>query len=294
MSLPLVAGIELGGTKAIATLAHGTDIVDEFRVPTTMPDETLRALANRLDMWCAAYPVAAIGIASFGPVALDPKAPDYGSITSTPKPGWAGARVVGRLTAGRGLPVAFDTDVNGAALAEGRWGASMGCSTHIYLTIGTGIGGGVVINGRPVHGLVHPEIGHIRVRRRPGDGFAGVCPFHGDCLEGISSGPAIAARAGMPGAKVPPDHPLWADIADALAELMATLVLTVSPERILIGGGVGQGNPGLLPVIRARTIELLNTYVAGIDADAIIRSPALGDRAGPLGSIALGLLALAT
>jgi fructokinase len=293
---PLVAGIELGGTKAVAVLACGPSIVDRVRVPTTDPAETLGALSAQLERWTdAGQRFAAIGIASFGPVGLDHRRPDYGHITTTPKPGWAHTDVRGHFAARFDLPIGFDTDVNGAALAEGRWGASIGCSVHVYVTIGTGIGGGAVVDGRPVHGLVHPEHGHLRVRRRPGDAFGGVCPYHGDCIEGLASGPAIAARAGAPAEQLGPEHPVWADVAAELGELMASLVLVLSPERIVVGGGVATGQPWLLPNVRRATAEALAGYVAGIDAGRLaelIVPPALGDDAGPLGAVAVGLAAL--
>jgi len=289
----VVAGIELGGTKAIAVVATGTVIHERVRIPTGAPGPTLAALRDQLLAWReGGYDVAALGIASFGPVGLDPARADYGHITTTPKPGWAGTDVVGALADGLDVPVAFDTDTDGAALAEGRWGAARGCATHVYLTIGTGVGGGVVAEGRPLHGLVHPEVGHLRVRRRPGDRFAGVCPYHGDCVEGLASGPAIAARAGAPAETLPAGHPVLADVAAELGELLAALVLVVSPQRILLGGGVGHGRADLLDPIRGATTSALGGYVADFDAATVIAHPALGDDAGPLGAVALALAAL--
>lgn len=287
----LVAGIELGGTKSIALIARGREIVGIARMPTAEPGPTLAALSAQIDAWQDVHgPVKAIGIGSFGPIGLDPGRADYGHITSTPKPGWANVDVVGHFAARFAAPIGFDTDVAGAALAEYRWGAAQGCDVLLYLTIGTGIGGGVAVGGAPVHGLVHPELGHLRVRRAAGDGFAGVCPFHGDCLEGLASGPAIAARTGMSGADIDDEHPVWALVTDELAEAMALLMLTLSPQRILIGGGVFQHRQKLFDRLRARTAELLGGYVAGVGSAEladIIRAPGLGDRAGPLGAIAL-------
>jgi len=287
----LVAGVELGGTKSIAVLARGSDIVAQARFPTADPQMTLTALVDQISAWQAVHGnVEAVGIASFGPVGLDRGRADYGHITSTPKSGWAGTDVVGPFTRAFGVPIAFDTDVAGAALAEQRWGAAHGCDVAVYLTIGTGIGGGVVVNGTPVHGLIHPEIGHIRVRRAEGDAFPGICPFHGDCIEGLASGPAIAARAGAPGDTLSDDHPVWAAVTAELAELVALLLLTVSTRRILIGGGVFGGREALLPAIRAQAARLLAGYLVGVDearlADIVVL-PGLGDRAGPLGAIAL-------
>ncbi|WP_157217424.1 ROK family protein [Flavisphingomonas formosensis] len=287
----LVAGCELGGTKSIVLIARGAEILAQARLPTAEPESTLAALRGRLAAWQEEFgPVSAIGIASFGPVGLDRNRADYGHITSTPKPGWANVDVAGTFARGFGVPVAFDTDVAGAGLAEYEWGAAQRCDAVVYLTIGTGIGGGVIIRGEPVHGLIHPEIGHVRVRRAAGDGFRGICPFHGDCLEGLASGPALAARAGAPGDTLPDDHPLWDAVVSELAELVAMLLLTLSADRILIGGGVVGGRPTILSRIRAETVRLLGGYLVGIDEASLARivmAPGLGDRAGPLGAIAL-------
>jgi len=287
----LVAGIELGGTKGIALIARGTEILEMARVRTTVPRETLAVLGDAIAGWRARHgEPAALGIASFGPVGLDRSRDDYGYITLTPKPGWSNADVVGYFARRFGLPIVFDTDVNGAALAEYRWGAARGCDVAIYITVGTGVGGGLVVGGDPVHGLIHPEIGHFRVRRPARSSFAGVCPFHGDCVEGLISGPALAARTGIPGDRIPGDHPVWGEVASELGEAMATLMAVVSPQRIMIGGGVFQNRTDLLATVRRRTATALGGYPAGVDEarlDAIIVPPALGDRAGPLGAVAL-------
>jgi len=292
----LVAGIELGGTKCIALLARGMEIVQSARIPTTTPEETLSKAARHFEQWRADIgEPAALGIASFGPLGLDKGRTDYGHITKTPKQGWADSDIVGYFANRMGMPIGFDTDVTGAALAEYRWGAAQDCDVAVYLTVGTGIGGGAIVNGRPVHGLVHPEIGHVRVRRRAGDDFPGTCPFHGDCIEGLAAGPAITRRAGKAGDAITADDPVWTDVTLEMAELMATLILTLSPRRIIIGGGVFQGQRQLFRPLRARTAELLARYVARIDAaalDQLIVPPALGDRAGPLGAVALALDAL--
>ncbi len=293
---PIVAGVELGGTKSIAVLARGPEILDRFTVPTTTPEATLGALSGALDGWAAAgRRFAALGVGSFGPVGLDPGRADYGRVTTTPKPGWRDTDVRGHFAARFGVPIDFDTDVAGAALAEGRWGAARGCRVVVYLTIGTGLGGGVVVDGRPLPGLVHPEVGHVRVRRRPGDRFAGVCPFHGDCAEGLVSGSAIAARAGAPVEDLGPEHPVWDDVAAELTDLLATLVLVVSPQRIVVGGGVGAGRPFLLERVRPALVAALAGYVAAVDGDTVadlVRPAALGGDAGPLGAVALALTAL--
>ncbi len=287
---PLIAGIELGGTKCIATLAQGRTILRQQRWPTGGPD-MLDHLLQALALWQVEMPFAAIGIASFGPVHLDPDAPDFGRMGDTPKPGWAGVDVRGHFAARFDLPIGIDTDVAGAALAEGAWGASQRCAVHGYATIGTGVGLGIVVNGAPVHGRLHPEAGHIRIRRQPGDDFAGCCVSHGDCLEGLVGGPALAARAAAPIAQIADDDPLWTRVAADLAEWVAMLILTLAPQRLVLGGGVMQARPMLLPLICARTAALLHGYITGLDADSlstIIVPPALGADAGPLGAIIIG------
>ncbi|MEA5154962.1 ROK family protein [Raineyella sp.] len=300
-AIPAVyGGVEAGGTKFVCCVGTGPDdIRAEARIPTTTPAETLdRAVAFfREHTDRTGQPLTAVGAACFGPVELDPAAPAYGHITTTPKPGWAGTDVVGALRAGLGVPVGFDTDVNGAALGEVRWGVGVGLDPFVYLTVGTGVGGGAVVNGAPVHGLVHPEMGHVRVPHdRVRDPFPGSCPFHGDCLEGLASGPAIARRWGAPAQTLPAGHPAWELEASYLAELMAQLVLTLSPRRIVLGGGVMTG-PGLFPMIRARTRELLAGYVSAPAVEAglqdVIVPPGLGERSGRLGALALAEAAVA-
>ena len=288
---PLIAGVELGGTKSIAVIAQGANIFAEERWQTGEPNETLGRIAD----WIAAAapgPVTALGLASFGPLGLNPGQADYGCITSTPKPGWSETPVLDLFASRFAVPIGFDTDVAGSALAEGRWGASVNCDVHIYVTVGTGLGAGIVVGGKAVHGQIHPEVGHIRVRRSVGDDFPGLCPFHGDCIEGLVAGPAISARAGAAADTLPIDHPVWNRVADELAELMAQFILTVSPERIILGGGVMRDRAQLLPRIRARTAQLLGGYVANTDANdlaKLIVEPGLGSDAGPLGAVALAL-----
>jgi fructokinase len=290
---PLHAGIEAGGTKFVCVAGSGPDDVRaEVRFPTTTPGATLRqALEFFRDQRARLGPFAAAGIASFGPVDLDRSSPTYGHITSTPKPGWAHTDIVGPVRQTLGVPVGFDTDVNAAALGEWRWGAAQGLDTFVYLTIGTGIGGGGRINGGLMHGLVHPEMGHVRiphdVREDP---FAGACPFHRDCLEGLASGPAMEARWGQRGESLPDDHPAWALEARYLALAIAGFVCTLSPQRVILGGGV-MDRRMLFPLVRREVQALLNGYVqaaavtAGIDG--YIVPPGLGARAGVLGALAL-------
>ena len=294
---PLLAGVELGGTKAIAVLGRGGAIVERSSVPTTDPATTLGTVSMILSAWRAEHGApAALGIASFGPVAVSPGAPDYGHILPTPKAGWTGADVVGGLKGATDGPVVIHTDVTAAALAERRFGAATGCDDLVYITIGTGIGGGVIANGAPVEGAMHPEIGHLPVRRRAGDGFAGACPVHGECLEGLASGPAIAARAGRPAEELTPDDPVWRAVADDLGEGLASLFLTLAPQRIVLGGGVGVGQPQLLPMIRDRVAAVLAGYLPFANRaalDALIVPAALGGDAGPIGALLLAERALA-
>ncbi|WP_294353438.1 ROK family protein [uncultured Sphingomonas sp.] len=290
----LIAALELGGTKCVAMLASGPDaILEEVRVPTTRPEETLAALEAVLDGWRG---FAAIGIGSFGPVSIDRQSRDYGQITSTPKPGWANTSVARRFADRYDVPVGFHTDVVGAALGEGRWGAGRGLDALAYVTVGTGIGAGMIARSQPVDGLTHAELGHIRVPRLAGDDWSGACPFHGACVEGLASGPAIASRTGMKGEDLTADHPAWNSVVDALANLMGTLALTGVPRRIVLGGGVMVGNPHLLPRLRTATKLTLNGYVARPeleDMDTFIVPAALGANAGPLGAVVLGQQALA-
>lgn len=296
MSEPrLVAGLELGGTKCVAILASGPDAIHEqVRVPTTRPEETLAALEAVLDGWAG---IAAIGVASFGPVAIDRTAPNFGSITSTPKPGWADTDVVRRLAARYDVPIGFHTDVVAAALAEARWGAGQGLADLAYVTVGTGVGAGLIAAGRPVDGLSHAELGHVRPPRLAGDDWTGSCPFHGSCVEGLASGPAIAARTGHRGEDLPADSPAWAPVVSALGHLFATLVLTGVPRRIVLGGGVMVGNPFLLPRLREAVAASLGGYVAlpeVADMGTFLVPAALGAGAGPLGAIILAHQALET
>jgi fructokinase len=297
-SEPILAGIELGGTKSVALLARGNAVIDQHRLPTGDRVASLAALEDWLLAAAARHGAfASLGIASFGPLGLDPAKPDFGRITTTPKPGWSDTELLCRFSQRFGVPIGFDTDVNAAALAEGRWGAATDARLHVYITIGTGVGAGIVTNGRPVHGSLHSEIGHLRIRRRPGDTFAGICSFHGDCVEGLISGPAIARRAGADTTTLSADHPVWEAYVDDLAELLALLILTVSPDCILIGGGVGLGQSQHLPAIRVATEKRLGGYLPTLLPSLranLLRAPSLGENAGPMGAIALAQDALAT
>jgi fructokinase len=285
----LYGGIEAGGTKFVCAVGTGPDdLRATTRFSTTTPSETLeRAIA----FFGEQGDLASIGIASFGPVDVNPSSPTFGFITSTPKPGWAHTDIAGAIQRAARVPVGFDTDVNAAALGEHRWGSAQRLDSFIYLTIGTGIGGGGMMNGRLMHGLVHPEMGHIRIPHdRSADPFAGACPYHGDCLEGLAAGPAIEERWGQRPENLPEDHPAWSLEARYLAFALTNLICTLSPQRIVIGGGVMK-QPRVLPLLRRLVQEFLNGYVRAAEIlegiDQYIVAPALGDRAGVLGAIAL-------
>jgi fructokinase len=285
----LVGGIEAGGTKVVCAVGTGPDDVRaEARVPTTTPAETLERVVA---FFAGQGPLTAVGVASFGPVDLDPRSPTYGRITTTPKRGWRDVDLVGPLRRALGVPVAFDTDVNAAALAEQHRGAGRGLRTLVYVTVGTGIGGGAIVDGRPLHGLVHPEMGHVRVPHDRGrDPFEGVCPAHGDCWEGLATAPAMAARWGQPPETLPDDHPAWELEAHYLALGVANLVMTLSPERVVLGGGV-MTRAALYPRVRAGVGVLLGGYLEspalGDGLTRYLVAPALGERAGVLGALLL-------
>ena len=295
---PLFGGVEAGGTKFVCAIGTGPDAVRATaRIDVTTPAETIPAAIRffreavergvRLD---------ASGIGSFGPVELRDGHPRYGFITSTPKPGWSGTDIVGPFADAFGIPVGFDTDVNGAALAEGRWGAARGLGSFVYLTVGTGIGGGGVVDGRLVHGLGHPEMGHVAVPRRPGDDFPGRCPFHGACFEGMASGPAIGDRFGRRAETLEgPERDEAAALAGwYLAAGVRSIVYALAPERIIVGGGLAS-MPGMLEAARAELRSQLQGY-PGLPEhldDSFISAAALGGMAGPAGTLVLAELKLA-
>jgi fructokinase len=290
-----IAGVELGGTKCVCTLAHGpAAILDQHTSPTTRPDETLPAIVAVLNRWESEHGVRALGIASFGPIGLDPEGEGFGHILATNKPGWSGTPIRETLAASLDVPVAFDTDVNGAALAEMRWGCARGLSDFAYVTVGTGVGVGLIVDGKPAKGAGHSEIGHIRVPRVPGDTAPSACSYHDDCIEGLASGSAVASRLnGRTFASLTPEDPFWDPIVAYLAAMCHGLVCTTRPHRIAIGGGVAVSQPHLLPRIEAALVASLNGYL-DLPADGpFIVAPQLGALAGPLGSIALGGEALA-
>lgn len=289
----LFGGIEAGGTKFVCAVAEGPQAVHaETRFPTEKPEATIRqAIEFFQGQQNDLGELTAIGIGSFGPVDLDPNSPTYGYITSTPKPDWKNTDLVGAIKESFNLPIGFDTDVNAAALGEYRWGAAQGLGDFIYLTIGTGIGGGGMVNGALLHGLIHPEMGHILIPHDFNeDPFPGICPFHGDCFEGLATGPAIEKRWGQPGESLPDHHPAWALEAQYIAYGLMNLICTLSPQKIILGGGVMRQQQ-IFPLLREKLQRTLNGYVQAPaiteDIENYIVPPELGDRAGVLGAIAL-------
>jgi fructokinase len=282
-------GIETGGSKWECAVGTGPDdLRATVTIPTTTPDETIdRALA----FFEREGPVDAIGIGSFGPVDQKPASTSWGHITTTPKPGWANTDVGQEVRRRLAVPVAFDTDVNAAALGEHRWGAAQGLDTFCYITIGTGIGGGGMAGGNLLHGLLHPEFGHLRIPHDMGaDPFPGVCPYHGDCWEGLASGRAIEERWGRPPEELIDNDEVWELEARYVALGLVCVICVLSPQRIIVGGGVGTVS-GLLPRVRPQVVALVNGYLntpaVGDGIGEYIVPPALAPRSGVLGAIAL-------
>lgn len=288
----IYAGVELGGTKCVAILADGDRrVLAREVIPTSAPDETLGRIENLLGGWKRGQGFDALGIASFGPIDTDPDSANYGSVLNTPKPGWADTAVAPRLQQAAGVPVAFDTDVNGAALAEMRWGSGRGFGDFAYVTVGTGVGVGLIANGQPTRGFAHCELGHVRVTRFPGDDWPGTCPYHGDCVEGLASGSSLEARLGDRIRELAPDDPVWDSVAWSLAQLCQVIVCAAAPGRIAMGGGVIEAQPHLLERINATLSESLNNFLQLPDDRDYVRAPELGSDAGPLGAIALAMTA---
>ncbi len=294
----LYAGIEGGGTKFLCAVGTSDgEILAEARIPTTTPHETITRVVDFINKQTQSLgSLDAIGVASFGP--LDPQrgSEKFGHILHTPKPGWTNTNIVGMLRSTFNVPIGFDTDVNGAALGERRWGAAQDLDTFIYLTIGTGIGGGGLINGKLMHGLLHPEMGHIRLPHDlENDNFQGVCPFHGDCFEGLASGFAMQRRWGQKAETLPQDHPAWILEVHYIALALQNFITTLSPQRIILGGGVMQQG-WLFPLIRQKTLNGLNNYIQSPQIlDQIhqyIVPNALAGKAGILGAFELAERAL--
>jgi fructokinase len=288
----LYGGIEAGGTKVICIVGSGPEnIVEQTRIETTAPEETFGKVIEFFQPYTTAGKIRAIGVGCFGPLDLDPDSPTYGFIASTPKLRWRNTDVVGTLQRALKVKVAIDTDVNAASLGEFRWGASRGFDPSLYLTVGTGIGGGYIKDGRPLLGLLHPEMGHIRIPHDPKlDPFPGACPFHADCLEGLACGAAIQERFGVAGETLADDDPFWDLEAGYLGSALANFIVTLSPKKIVLGGGV-MGRTFLFPMIRRKVRESLNGYVHSASLlegmDGYILPPGLGNRSGVLGALAL-------
>jgi fructokinase len=285
--------VELGGTKTSCSVGSTPDdLSDVLTIPTADPPQTLGQVLDHL----GAHSIAAVGIASFGPVGLRRERADYGHITITPKEGWSGADVVGRFQTSLGVPIGFDTDVNGAALGEWKWGAGQGLGSFVYVTVGTGIGGGALIEGVPIHGLGHPEMGHISVRRHPDDVYPGACRLHGDCLEGLASGPAMESRFGVAGARLSGEELGLARRIEAfyLAQLVRNLIYTLAPERVILGGGVSQ-MPGLLRGVAEALEDELSGYPGFAEHRAgFVVPPGLGPLSGLAGGLVLAADAMSS
>lgn len=289
-----LGAIEAGGTKFVVAIGNENgEVLERDSFPTTTPEETMNNIFKFFD----GKNVEAIGLGCFGPIDPDLKSETYGYITTTPKPGWGHYNIVGALQEHYPqMPIGFDTDVNGAALGEAYFGAAKGLDNALYLTIGTGIGGGAIVEGNLVHGLLHPEMGHMYLERREDDTYKGKCPYHGTCFEGLAAGPAVEERWGVKGKDLPVDHPAWDLEAWYIAQALAIYVLTISPKKIILGGGIMHQSQ-LFPMIHKYLQERLNGYIQKdeITTDAIkdyIVWPELGDNAGVCGALALAKLAL--
>ena len=285
----MFGAIEAGGTKFVCGIGTGPDDLQTAQFPTSTPEITVASVIEFFQK--SKVDLAAIGIGSFGPVDINRNSSTYGHITSTPKVGWQNFDLRGTIERALRVPVAFDTDVNGAILAEARWGAAKGLDNAIYMTIGTGIGGGALVHGRVLHGLVHPEMGHLHIPHdRARDPFPGICPYHGDCLEGLASGPAMQARWNQPGSTLRPEHPGWDLEAHYLALGLMNLAVAFSPQRIIMGGGV-MGQQHMLEKLRAEFKKIMNGYIRHPDVndhvDLFIQAPALGSLSGILGALVL-------
>ncbi len=285
-----IGALEAGGTKMeLGVFSKEGKELARLTLPTLEPDQTMPQIMEFLKD----HDIDALGVAGFGPLDLDEKSPSYGTITSTPKLAWRNYPLLATLRAGRNIPCAIDTDVNAAVLAEIKQGAAQGLSNAVYITVGTGIGGGVCVGGQLVHGMMHPEVGHMLLRPHPDDpNPKGVCPYHDGCLEGLAAGPAIGNRVGGDAKGLPDDHPAFAMEAYYLAEMCVNLIVTVSPERIILGGGVMQ-RQSLFAMVRKETVRLLNGYVQHPlileHIDQYIVPPKLFPVSGLVGAYLLGL-----
>lgn len=286
-----LGAIEAGGTKFVVAIGDENGNVEKrASFPTTTPEETMAEVYHFFDN----TDIDALGIGTFGPIDPDKNSPTYGYITTTPKPFWANYNMLGDLKKRYNIPMGFDTDVNGAALGELQFGVARGLDSCLYLTFGTGVGGGAIVEGKLVHGLLHPEMGHIKLIRHPNDTYQGHCPYHHDCLEGLAAGPAIEERWGKKGIELPSDHEAWDMEAYYIGQALATFILTLSPKKIILGGGVMKQRQ-LFPMIRRYTLEFLNGYIQKDELishiDEYIVWPGLEDNAGICGALALAKMA---
>ncbi|QAY65296.1 ROK family protein [Paenibacillus protaetiae] len=287
-----IGAIEAGGTKIVCGIGNEQgEIIDRVSFPTLQPSETL----PRIVEYFRGKELKSIGVGTFGPINIDKSSPEYGYVTTTPKPGWSNYPFLGELKKAFDLPFGWDTDVNAAALGEAKWGAAKGLDSCLYYTVGTGIGVGVYAEQRLIHGFMHPEGGHVLVRRHAEDHYEGFCPYHNDCLEGLAAGPALEKRWGVKGAELGADHPAWAMEAYYIGQALSQAILLLAPKKIILGGGV-MHQEQLFPLIRQEVQRTLNGYVnvpqlaGGIDS--YIVPPGLGDNAGLSGAVALGINAL--
>lgn len=284
----LFGTLEAGGTKMVLSVGNEeNELLEQMTIPTESPEKTIPAMAA----WFRYRHVAALGIGTFGPVDLNPASPTYGWITKTPKPGWQDTPLLPPLQDALGVPAKIDTDVNAAALAEWQLGAAKGMNSCLYVTVGTGIGAGAVAEGKLVHGLLHPELGHMLLRPEPDDPApAGFCPYHEGCLEGLASGPAMEKRWGTKAQNLSPNHEAWDLEAAYLAQMCMNAVCVFSPEKIILGGGVMQ-QKHLFPLIRQKTKALLNGYIHVGEItehiDDYIVEPGLGTKSGATGALLL-------
>ena len=284
----LYGALEAGGTKMVC--AVGTEdghIIDKIQIPTETPEKTIPAIAD----YFRDKDITALGIACFGPIDLNTSSPTYGYITNTPKPGWSNTDIVGRFKKALSVPIGFDTDVNGSLIGEITYGASKGLENAVYITVGTGIGGGVMTNGRLLHGMLHPELGHMVMHIHPDDAYKCRCPFHDHCLEGLACGLAVEERRGLKGKDIPDDDKVWEIEAYYLGQAMVNLIVTLSPERIILGGGI-MHRTHLFDLIRKETKKQLNSYIKTAlldDIDNYIVPASLNDDQGILGCIKLAM-----
>lgn len=287
-----IGGIEAGGTKMVCAVGNENgEIFNRISIPTQTPEETIPKIIDFFQQ----EGIEALGIGCFGPIDLNRASDTYGSITSTPKLAWRNYNIVGAFKEALGVPIGFDTDVNGAALGEATWGAAKNCEVSIYITIGTGVGVGICINGKPLHGLIHPEAGHILLNRQKEDGYKGSCPYHSNCMEGLASGPAIEGRWGKKGSELAEKDEVWELEAYYIAQAVTNYILTLSPNKVVLWGGV-MHQPQLFPLVRKKVLENLNGYLNSDvilkDIDNYIIPPALGDNPGIMGALRLGYLSM--